>query len=356
MARPTKLHIDIAALQHNYERVRAYAPGRKIVAMVKSNAYGHGLVSIAKGLPQADAFGVACIEEALILRKANIQQPIILMEGFFTADELDLIYQHNLEIVVHHFGQVEALERYLISRPIKVWLKINTGMHRLGFLPHLAEEAFQRLQACAAVDTDIRLMSHFATADDVSNNNTSRQVNTFVKLTEGWQGQRSLANSAGILAWQESHCDWVRAGLMLYGISPITGKMAAEFDLKPVMTLCSEIIAIQDLCQGESVGYRGKWICPQDMRIGIVAIGYGDGYPWHAQTGTPVLVNKHIVPLIGCVSMDMIMVDLRNQPDVKIGDPVTLWGQGLPIENIAIYAETIPYELTCRITDRVKRF
>lgn len=354
--RPAKLHIDIEALQHNFNRVRALAPNSKILAMVKSNAYGHGLVHIAKGLTQADAFGVACIEEAIILREADIRQPVILMEGFFSADELELIYQHDLEIVVHHFGQIEALECYIAAKPIKTWLKINTGMHRLGFLPALAEQAYQRLQACTSVDSAIRFMTHFATADDLGNSNTNRQIASFAKVTEAWEGQRSLANSAGVLAWKDSHADWVRAGVMLYGISSITGKSAAEFDLKPVMTLTSEIIAIQDLCQGEKVGYRGTWICPQDRRIGIVAIGYGDGYPWHAQTGTPVLVNDQIVPLIGCVSMDMIMVDLHNQPAAKVGDPVTLWGRGLPVENIAIYAETIPYELICRITDRVKRF
>jgi len=349
------VHINIDALQHNYNRVRAYAPGCKVIAMIKSNAYGHGLVKIAQGLPQADAFGVACIEEAIILRQANIQQPIIILEGFFSAEELDLIYQHNLEIVVHHFGQIEALERYVVNKPIKVWLKINTGMHRLGFLPTQAEKAFQRLQACTSVDSAICLMTHFATADDVTNANTQRQIATFNKITAGWQGQRSMANSAGVLAWQDSHCDWVRAGLMLYGISPITGKTAADFDLKPVMTLRSEIMAIQDLWQGEKVGYKGTWICPQDMRVGIIAIGYGDGYPWHAQTGTPILVNGRVAPLIGCVSMDMLMVDLRGQPAAKMGDPVVLWGEGLPIENVAIYAETIPYELICRITDRVKR-
>lgn len=356
MARPAKLHIDLNALRHNFQRVRALAPTCKIVAMVKSNAYGHGLTTIAQGLPQADAFGVACIEEAILLRQANIEQPIILMEGFFSADELELIAYYNLEIVIHHFGQIEALEHYKVTKAIKVWLKINTGMHRLGFLPVLAEQAYQRLQNCPAVDPLIRFMSHFATADDVANSNTHDQMARFASVTAGWQGQRSLANSAGILAWRNSHHDWVRAGIMLYGISPIRGQSAADFDLKPVMTLTSEIIAIQDLRQGEKVGYRGAWVCPQDCRVGVVAIGYGDGYPWHAQMGTPVLVNEQIVPLVGCVSMDMLMVDLHNHPTIKIGDAVTLWGQGLPIENIAAYAETIPYELVCRITERVKRY
>ncbi len=355
MSRPTRLHIDIDALQHNFNRVRTLAPGSAIVAMVKANAYGHGSVKIAQGLPQADAFGVACIEEALVLRKANILQPIILMEGFFTADELDDICQYNLEIVVHHFAQLEALERYRAPKPVKIWFKINTGMNRLGFLSHEVEQAYQRLQACASVDADIRLMTHFATAGDRANSNTNQQLALFSKITQDWSGKRSLANSAGILAWQASHCDWVRAGIMLYGVSPIAGKQAADFDLKPVMTVSSEIIAIQDLRKGDKVGYRGVWTCPQNMRIGVVAIGYGDGYPWHAATGMPVLVNNSVVPLIGCVSMDMITVDLRTQPTTKVGDPVILWGQGLPIENIANYAETIPYELMCKVTERIRR-
>ncbi len=355
MSRPAKIHIDINALQHNFQRVQALAPACSIMAVVKANAYGHGAVKIAQNLPQAQAFAVACLEEALMLRQADIQQPIVLLEGFFSADELAIIDQQHLEIVVHHINQIVALEHYQAIKPLKVWLKINTGMHRLGFLPAEAEQAYQRLRACVAVDPHLRLMTHFATADDLANHNTTRQINKFAEITANWQGERSLANSAGILGWQSSHGDWVRAGLALYGISPITGKTAADFNLKPVMTLSSEIIAIQDLASGDCVGYRSAWICPQDMRVGIVAMGYADGYPWHAKPGTPVLVNGHTAPLIGCVSMDMLMVDLRGQPTVNVGDPVILWGEGLPIENIAIYAETIPYELVCKITQRVRK-
>jgi len=222
-------------------------------------------------------------------------------------------------------------------------------------LPEQTIAARQRLMACKNVQPEMVLMTHFATADDLSNINTERQINTFFEIIQDWSGQQSLANSAGISGWPKSHGDWVRPGIMLYGISPIIGKTGADFNLQPVMTLTTEIIAIQDLQKGAKVGYRGSWICPQDMRIGVVGIGYGDGYPWHAKIGTPVLLNNQIVPLVGCVSMDMLTVDLRSQPHAKIGDSVVLWGEGLPVEQIALYANTIPYELVCKITSRVRR-
>lgn len=355
MSRPAQLHIDTSALQHNFDQVRKLAPASSVLAVLKANAYGHGAVKIARHLPQADSFGVACLEEALLLREAGIRQPVVVMEGFFDATELDAIVRHQLEIVVHHVEQLEALEKYKTSAPIKVWFKINTGMQRLGFLPQQAERAYQRLRACAAVNPDIRLMTHFASADVREDAAALEQMASFYRLTKDWPGQRSLANSAGIINWPDSHQDWIRPGLILYGISSIKGKTAADFNLKPVMTLSSAIIAIQEVNKGDRVGYGGAWICPQAMRVGIVAMGYADGYPWHINPDTPALLNGRQVPIIGNISMDMLMVDLRAQPYAKIGDPVVLWGAGLPVETIARQARTVPYELICKVMDRVKR-
>lgn len=346
-------HIDLDALQANYRWVKSLVPRAKLMAMVKSNAYGHGLIKIAKALPLADAFGVATLSEALALREAGTLQRIVLLPGFFEPSELSLISHHDIEIVVHQHEQLAVLEKIALARPLKIWLKIDTGMHRLGFAAAETARVYDRLMQCQSVAKPIVVMSHFADADDVSKTTTREQLEEFNQVTQGLGVLKSIAHSAGILTCSASHFDWVRPGILLYGVSPMLGG-AHHSELQAVMTLQARLLAINPLKKGERVGYGGTWICDEDMFVGVVSIGYGDGYPRHAPSGTPVLVNGVVCPLIGRVSMDFVTLDLRSCPQAKIGDTVTLWGRGLPIETVAKQVGTIPYELTCQITSRVK--
>ena len=354
MSRATTVRLDLGALAHNLRRVRSAAPGRRVAAAVKAEGYGHGLVRVARTL-NADAFAVACVEEALTLREADITQPILLLEGVFEAAELPLCARHNLEIAVHHPEQVRMLEMTRLNPPVRAWLKIDTGMHRLGLEPETTPTTFQRLRARPSVRPDIGLMSHLARADERDCDYTLWQEQTFAAATAGLPGERSLANSAGILGWPRTHFDWVRPGIMLYGASPFVDSLAPDEGLRPVMTLHTRLIAIKRLRRGEPVGYGGTWTCPEDMDVGVAAVGYGDGYPRHAPSGTPVLVNGREAALIGRVSMDMITLDLRQHPEARIGDPVVLWGEGLPVERIAQAAGTISYTLLCGVTARIQR-
>lgn len=354
MGRPTKITIHLDALRHNLQAVRNLAPHSSILAMVKSNAYGHGLERIALALPDAEALGVACIEEGLLLRQAGVKNPIVLIEGLFTGDELTKAADMHFDLVVHHLEQVKMLEQNPTIQPLQIWLKIDTGMHRLGFEPSQAKTIYQRLMHCSVVKKPIILMTHFAEADSLDKTATAGQIERFEQTIKDLQGPRSLCNSAGIMAWPEVHADWVRPGIILYGASPSKTDCAIEHGFKPVMTLSTEIIAIHQVAKGEKVGYGGTWVCPEDMLVGVIAIGYGDGYPQYAKEGTPVLVNGKVCPLIGRVSMDMATVDLRTQPKAKIGDPIILWGEGLPIEKVALHNNTSAYELLTRITQRVK--
>jgi len=330
------------------------APGRRVAAAVKADSYGHGLVRVAQTL-DADAFAVACIEEALTLREAGIARPILLLEGVFEAAELPLCARHGFEIAVHHSEQARILELARLEQPARVWLKMDTGMHRLGLAPETVPAIFQRLRDCPAVRPEIGLMSHLARADERDCDYTLQQLRTFEAATAGLSGERSLANSAGILGWPQTHFDWVRPGIMLYGASPFVDSLAPDEDLRPVMTLHTRLISIKRLRRGEPVGYGGTWTCPEDMDVGVAAVGYGDGYPRHAPSGMPVLLNGREAALIGRVSMDMITLDLRRHPEARIGDPVVLWGEGLPVERIAQAAGTISYTLLCGVTARVKR-
>lgn len=354
MTRPARAVLSAQALRHNFERVRAYAPHAKIMAVVKANAYGHGLVWTARTLDAADGYAVASVEEGAELRAAKIAQPICLLEGFFEPAELVEIARNRLAPVVHHAGQVLDLEKAKGISGLDVWLKVDTGMHRIGFPPEQVVDAVARLTACAAV-AKLHWMSHFASADNRFDSATKYQIEGFLKLMNGYDAECSLANSAGIVAWPSSHLDWVRPGIMLYGASPLIGQSAVELGLKPVMTLESRLIAVHQRNKGAAVGYGGDWICPEDMPIGVVAIGYGDGYPRHAPPGTPALVNGARVPLIGRVSMDMITLDLRTQPQARVGDPVVLWGVDPPVDEIAALAGTISYELLCCVTPRIPR-
>ncbi len=354
MARALKAFIDALSLKHNFEHVQSITSNKKVLAMVKANGYGHGVVHVARALKDADAFGVACIEEAVALRSAGVHNRIVLMEGFFNAeDELPEILRLNLEPVIHHEGHLEALR--LLSQPIKVWIKINTGMNRLGFKPNKFSEVYEKVSQMTAVKI-AGLMTHFATADDINNPNTAFQMEEFFATIQNCKEATSLANSAGILGWKASHGDWVRPGIMLYGVSPFSGRHGLEEGLQPVMSLQSEIIAIQTLKQGESVGYGREFKCPKDMRIGVVAIGYGDGYPRVAPNGTPTLVNGKLAPLVGRVSMDMITVDLSEHPEAEIGDPVQIWGRNLPVETVAEFIGTSAYELLTGLSPRVPFF
>lgn len=354
MTRPARAWLAAPALLHNLQRVRHYAPDSRVMAIVKANAYGHGLPWVAQVLQDAEGFGVASADEGERLRVAGVKKPITLLEGFFQPAELARLVQHNLAPAIHHESQLWELEHTLGTGPLDVWVKVDTGMHRLGFAPEALPDVLRRLALCANVRS-VSLMTHFANADNKFDASTKVQTDLFMALTRELQGQRSLANSAGIVAWPASHQDWVRPGIMLYGASPVIGQSAASLKLQPVMTLQTEIIAVHRRRKGEVVGYGGDWMCPEDMPVGVAAIGYGDGYPRHVPAGTPVLVQGQRVPLIGRVSMDMITIDLRERPDTRIGDPVTLWGEGLAVEEIAECAGTIAYELLCCVTGRVPR-
>lgn len=355
MTRAVDARIDLSAIRHNLRQVRVAAPKTKIIAIIKANAYGHGLVRAARALDEADAFGVACFEEAVMLREAAISKPIILLSGFFETTELDLAYQHDLSIVVHHPAQLEHLERSKLSYPLKVWMKIDSGMHRLGISLDMALSVWQRLNQIPAIIKPIGLMTHLASADDPVSLQTTQQIDCFDQIVKGLPGEQSIANSAAILAWPSAHRHWVRPGLMLFGVSPLA-ETQQSIHLKPAMTLTSRLIAINSYKQGSPIGYGASYVCPTDMPVGVISIGYGDGYPRHAAHGTPVLIKGQRVPLIGRVSMDSICVDLRDHPNAAIGDVVELWGTNLPVADVARYASTIPYELLCKVTNRVKFF
>lgn len=354
MSRPTYMKIDLAALQKNLGRVRKMASGRKVIAMVKANAYGHGIIRIAHALTGADALGVASLEEGLMLREAGIMQPVVLMEGLFYPEEIEIAARHDFSLVVHHIPHVEMLEQVKVSKPFPVWLKLNTGMNRLGIDPAETHHVYSRLQKLAAVKQPIGLMTHFAEADAIASNTTPDQIGMFHAATQHLSGPRSLANSAGIIAWPDAHGDWVRPGLMMYGASPFPDKTGLDHGLQPVMTLWSRLIAVTKVKKGGRVGYGGTWTAPEDMLVGVVGVGYGDGYPQFAKNGTPVLVNGRECELVGRVSMDMLTVDLRNQPNASIGDEVILWGAGLPVERVARHSHTSAYEILTRMTPRPK--
>ncbi len=353
MSRAATARIDLKALGHNLRLARESAAHRWMVAAIKANAYGHGLVRVAQALDAADYFAVACIEEAMTLREAGITKPILLLEGVFEANELPLCSRMKFNVVVHHSSQVEMLEQADLDSPVRVWMKIDSGMHRLGLDPAQAKPVWQRLQACDSVAAGIWLMSHLANADDRSDGYTLEQLETFAAAIKGLPGEMSLANSAGTLGWSATHLDAVRPGIMLYGVSPFWDSSGPEEKLQPVMTLSTRLIAIKRLHKGDSIGYSGIWSCPEAMDVGVAAIGYGDGYPRQIESGTPVLLNGRKASIVGRVSMDMLTVDLRQHPKARVGDPVLLWGPGLPVENIARAASTIPYTLLCGVTARV---
>jgi alanine racemase len=356
MSRPTTVTIDLAALRHNLARVRALAPKSKVMAVVKADGYGHGLERVARALADAEAFGVAALSDAERLRAIGLRNRIVLLSGFDEAADLDLLRALDVDTVVHHDAQLAMLEAdgRGSGEPIRVWLKFDTGMHRLGFDPTRAAELHARLKALPNVSEELVAMTHFASSDEFCGAQTVGQMRQFAGIAATMGTPASLSNSAGVLGWPDAHRDWVRAGGALYGLSVVDGKCGADFGLQPVMKLSTRLIAINRVAKGERVGYSATWECPEDMDVGVAAIGYGDGYPRTVPSGTPVLVNGQRAPLVGRVSMDLMTIDLRTLPNAKVGDEVTLWGPELPVEEIATAAGTISYELTCSITRRVR--
>ncbi|MGO3552807.1 alanine racemase [Pseudomonas helleri] len=346
--RPARALIDLQALRHNYQLAREVT-GAKALAVIKADAYGHGAVRCAQALEaEADGFAVACIEEALELRAAGIRAPILLLEGFFEADELPLIVEHDFWCVVHSLWQLDAIEQATLAKPIQVWLKLDTGMHRVGLHPSEYQSAYQRLQASGKV-TKIVLMSHFARADELDSLRSVEQVAVFLAARDDLSAEVSLRNSPAILGWPSVPSDWVRPGLMLYGATPFEQDHPLAARLQPVMTVESKVICVRELPAGEPVGYGAKFITPKPMRIGVVAMGYADGYPRHAPTGTPVLVAGQRSQLLGRVSMDMLCIDLTDVPDAGLGSTVELWGKNILASELAEKAETIPYQIFCNL-------
>jgi alanine racemase len=345
--------VDTHALRHNLRRIRELSGGAKVLAVIKANAYGHGLVPVAQALGDADALAVARMEEAVALRGAGIKQRLVLLEGVFNRQQLEMAAKHACDLVVHSGEQLQLLESFSGARSFTVWLKLDTGMNRLGFRSEEFDEVFARLRKLPSVREKMVLMTHLACADDESSQGNQAQLDLFERTTLGIEAERSIANSAGLLAWPQSRAQWVRPGLALFGVSPLPGKTGEQLGLKPVMRLGTELIAIRQVKQGETVGYGAAWTAGRDSRIGVAAIGYGDGYPRHLGNGTPVLLDGRRVPLVGRVSMDMITVDLTDFPRARVGDSLTLWGRGLPVEELARLAGTIPYEMLCGVTQRV---
>ncbi len=356
MSRPTKALIDLTALRHNYALACRLGPQDKTLAVIKANAYGHGAIHIARELEAAvPAFGVACIEEALALRQAGVNKPILLLEGTFTADEVAIAVEQNFWLMVENKHQVQAIVDASLLSPVTAWIKADTGMNRLGFQASEFSSAYQQLKQSPNVCDEIVLSTHLACADDLSNPFTLEQMARFSALTTGLNEPVSLANSAGLLGWQQARAGWVRPGFMLYGVSPFTVRQADADQLKPVMQLQSAVISIRNIASGEAVGYGGTWSARRPSAIATVAIGYGDGYPQQAPQNTPVLINGQRAPIVGRVSMDMTMVDITDLSGVSVGSPVELWGSNLPINEVARHTATSAYELMTRMPSRVPR-
>jgi alanine racemase len=354
VTRPTHITIDAAALRHNVARVKALCPQQKIMAMVKANAYGCGVSNVVPVLEhQVNAFGVACLEEAMVVRQMT-SRDCVLMQGIFEKDEWYSVASLGLQCVIHHELQLQWLLNTPLPQPIRVWVKVNTGMQRLGFLPAAVHEVMSALNDCAWVDQPMGLMTHLACADDLASLQNQAQFDTFNAMFPEDNFVRSLANSAVILSRPDQLGAVVRPGIMLYGVSPFAARDGTALDLKPVMHFTSAVSAIHECPPNTPVGYGGTWQSQQKTRIGVVAAGYGDGYPRHIAPGTPTAVNGMIAPIVGRVSMDMLTINLTDCPEVGIGDAVELWGSQIPVERIARQAGTIAYELICQVSSRAR--
>lgn len=361
MPRPIRATIHLSALKHNYSIARNYAGTAKVWAVVKANAYGHGLEFAMQAFDDADGLALVELDNAIKLRQLGWTKPILLLEGFFHGDDLVLVQKHQIDIAVHCLDQIELLEQEHLSADggvVNIHLKVNGGMNRLGFKPADIPAAFQRLRAIKTLRV-VELMMHFANADDELNPRlpVAEQLHRFAlaqaSLGDDVQLDVSLSNSAANLLIPSVKNTWVRAGVMLYGGSPGAAS-AASFGILPAMTLHSELIAIQVIQEGDAIGYGSRFVADKPMRIGVVACGYADGYPRHAKDGTPILVAGVRTRLVGRVSMDLITVDVTDIPEAKVGSPVTLWGKGMPVDEVARASETIGYELMCAVGNRVQ--
>ena len=355
MPRPLLATIHLDAMRHNLERVRACAPAARAWGVVKANAYGHGLERGMRGFADADGLALIETENAVRLRELGWTKPLLLLEGIFGPADVPLLERYQLNSAVHCEEQIDWLGYAKMHSQVDVHLKMNTGMNRLGFTPEAFGAAYARLRTLPCV-RDITLMTHFANADELQHPRLTiaEQLRRFNEGAAGLPGQRSVCNSGGVLQQLEGMAgDWVRPGIMLYGGTP-GGKTAVEYGLRPTMTLSSEIIGVQQLQAGDSVGYGSSFQASGPMCVGVVACGYADGYPRHAPHGTPILVNGVRTTLVGRVSMDMLAVDLTHLPDAGVGSGVTLWGAQLPIDEVAGAAGTIGYELMCALAPRVR--
>ena len=356
LARPLRARIHLDAVRHNYRQAKHLASRSRALAVIKANGYGHGAVALAQALAdEADGFAVACVDEALELRESGIRNPILLLEGVFHPDEIALVDQAGLWMVVHCREQLDWVLAARPARSLDCWLKMDSGMHRVGLAPGDFAASHARLAACPHVGKVVA-MSHFARADEPAHPYTAHQLAVFAQGLAGLSLPRSLANSAAILAWPRTHGDWIRPGLMLYGLSPLPGADPHAADLRPAMTLESALIAVRNLQPGEPIGYGGRFVCDRPTRVGVAAIGYADGYPRHARDGTPIAVNGQRTRLIGRVSMDMITLDLTDLPDARPGDPVELWGTTISAHAVAEASDTIAYQLFTGVSRRVPLF
>lgn len=352
--RPTCAHVKLDAIADNYRLACQRAPDSRAMAVIKANAYGHGMLEVARKLePLVPAFAVAMIDEALLLREAGIRKPVLILQGVNGVAEVQQAAASGFWIMLHEPGQVDDVVNSRLPEPVRTWVKLDTGMHRLGLSIESFKNLYARLVASDNVHSEPVVCTHLACADELGETITSRQVALIREATDGHKTALSVANSAGILFWPESHAEWNRPGIMLYGSCPTGSFDNRGVSLRPVMTLCSEIMAVRQVMAGEGVGYGLDWVAGRPSVIGTIAIGYGDGYPRHAPSGTPVLVNGHRVPLTGRVSMDSISVDLTDLENVKPGDPVELWGENLSVNEVAASAGTIAYELLAGLTGRV---
>ena len=368
--KPAIATINSAALRHNIQLIKSFAPNQKLLAMIKANAYGQGLLPAAHILAdQVDGFGVARLREALEIQETGYTGKILLVEGFFDREELLKTLSRRFDSVIHCYEQLELLEQVAkeweeeqqkgfwkrktkIYFPINVWLKIDTGMHRLGVHPEQVDEFYQRLKKCPLVES-ISFVSHFSRADELDCGYTEKQISTFEQATQAYpKHARSISASSGILYWKQAHYEWVRPGIIMHGISPHYDPIT-HLGFQPVITLSSSLIAVRTHKAGEPVGYGGTWVSQKETKLGVIAMGYGDGYPRNAPEGTPVLINGRKVPIVGRVSMDMLTVDLGANSQDKVGDEAIFWGKDLLIEEVAKHIGVISYELITKLTPRV---
>ncbi|MCU7960817.1 MAG: alanine racemase [gamma proteobacterium symbiont of Bathyaustriella thionipta] len=354
MPRPPLASIDLAALRHNLAIARQRAGQSALWAVIKADAYGHGMLDVLPALQAADGFAVARLEEAVKLRKADPDKPILLFEPLSSLSDFQQAAALRVQVCCSHIEQIALLQQLSAHAKLQVWLKLDSGMHRLGITPAQLPQARQKLLQCKAVQS-LTLMTHFSSADDRNSPATQAQTDCLLSLNHPPFERISLSNSAALLGWPAIGHEQARPGIMLYGASPLIHVSAAALNLQAVMTFSSRLLAVNQLKKGDPVGYGASWVCPQDMPVGVIAAGYADGYPRHAPSGTPVWLNGAKVPLIGRVSMDLISVDLRSQAHAVSGDKVELWGKNLPADEIAQAAETIAYDLFCGVSARVPR-